>query len=169
MIKNELEIKLADISQLDFALSMLKDAGIWLKSKEIDYWQNWISPSDLYINWIKDGFLQNQFYFVNKANQNIGMFRLQWSDELFWGIQENNSGYLHSFRIKRDLHGQCLGYKALQLVENICKQNNKSFFRLDCTAQIERLCAYYENYGFKSVGEIFLMNERLKLYEKSLY
>jgi len=159
MIKNEKEIKLADISQLDFALSMLKDAGIWLKSKEIDYWQNWI----------KEGFLQSQFYFVRKANQNIGIFRLQWSDGLFGGIQENNSGYLHSFRIKRDLHGQCLGYKALQLVENICKQNNKSFFRLDCTAQIERLCAYYENYGFKSVGEIFLMNERLKLYEKCLY
>jgi hypothetical protein len=59
-----LTIRLADKSEIDKAFSLLRGAAIWLRDKGIDHWQNWINPSDLYSNWIKEGFDSNQFYFV---------------------------------------------------------------------------------------------------------
>ena len=56
---------------MDTALNLLKEAAQWLKNKNINYWQNWLKPSDSYKNWIKQGFDQNQFYFVENNKNNI--------------------------------------------------------------------------------------------------
>ena len=59
-----LKIRLADKSEIDLALSLLRNSALWLKGKGVDYWQNWINPADLSLNWIREGFDLNQFYFV---------------------------------------------------------------------------------------------------------
>lgn len=161
-------IRLADKSEIDTALSLLKRAAQWLKDKDIDYWQNWINPADLYIDWIREGFDSSQFYFVLSDSSVIGMFRLQWSDEKFWGVQDNNAGYIHSFTIDTNYHGQGLGQQILSMIEDLCKSNNKRYLRLDCGVQVDRLCKYYEDYGFNSIGEVFVDIYRLRLYEKEL-
>jgi hypothetical protein len=48
-----LNIRLARIEEFETALELLRNAALWLKSKHIDHWQNWINPSEIYINWIK--------------------------------------------------------------------------------------------------------------------
>ncbi|MBN2395279.1 MAG: GNAT family N-acetyltransferase [Candidatus Atribacteria bacterium] len=165
----KLKIRLADKSEISKAFSLLKGAAIWLKEKNIDYWQNWINPSDLYSNWIKEGFDSNQFYYVIYDSRVIAMFRLQWNDELFWGVQDDNAGYIHSFTTDRIYQGQGIGIKILQMIEDLCRQNNKQYLRLDCGVLIQGLCNYYEKFGFYSVGEIDLHGERLRLYEKRLF
>jgi GNAT superfamily N-acetyltransferase len=165
---NTIEIRLADKSEMYIGFSLLRDAALWLKEKDIDYWQNWMNPYDSSFNWIREGFDANQFYYVLKEAKIVGMFRLQWNDEQFWGVQEDNAGYIHSFTTDRRFYGQGLGLQILKLIEDMCKQNHKKYARLDCGAHIEALCTYYENAGYVSVGEVALGRYRLRLYEKEL-
>jgi hypothetical protein len=62
----------------------------------------------------KEGFELEQFYFILNNETIIGMFRLLWEDELFWGKQENNAGYIHSFTIDRKYYGFGIGTKVLK-------------------------------------------------------
>lgn len=154
--------------EIDAVLLLLKEAALWLQKKKINYWQDWISPPAHFIDWIKQGFGRNEFYMVEKEGHIIGCFRLQWQDPLFWGKQENNAGYIHSFTISRNLAGQNIGRSVLDLIESRCRQNGKEFLRLDCGVDIKGLRKYYEDYGFKSVGEVTVLGERLILYEKRI-
>jgi len=98
----------------------------------------------------------------------IGCFRLQWQDPMFWGEQEDTAGYIHSFTIARKYAGQGIGAQIIRLIENHCLENEKSLLRLDCGVDITGLRKYYENLSFKPVGEVTVEGERLTLYEKPL-
>lgn len=163
-----LEIRLADKSEMKIGVALLQEAAIWLKEKNIDYWQNWLDPHHPSFQWIQEGFDANEFYFVLHDSTIVGMFRLQWNDEQFWGIQEDDAGYIHSFTTDRNHQGEGLGRQILTMIEEMCKQNHKKYVRLDCGAHIESLCNYYEKAGFVSVGEVSLGRHQLRLYEKKL-
>jgi N-acetylglutamate synthase-like GNAT family acetyltransferase len=154
--------------EIETVLLLLKEAALWLQKKGIDYWQDWISPPPHLIDWIKQGFEKNDFYMVEKNGDTIGCFRLQWQDPVFWGKQEVDAGYIHSFTISRCLAGQGIGRCVLGLIESYCRQNDKLLLRLDCGSDIKGLRNYYEHYGFKPVGEVTVLGERLTLYEKQI-
>lgn len=164
----QLEFRLSDISELELGLDLLRKSALWLRTKNIDYWQNWINPQKIYVDWITQGFEANQFYFVQQDSKVIGIFRLQWEDEIFWGKQDENSGYIHSFTIDRDFYGLGIGKQVLSRIEELCLDNNKHFLRLDCGINTPKLCKYYEDYGFQAVGEVVVGNEQLRLYEKQI-
>ena len=48
----KIKIRKAKNQELSIAFDLLKEAAIWLKEKNINYWQNWFKPKDLYKNWI---------------------------------------------------------------------------------------------------------------------
>jgi hypothetical protein len=54
------------------------------------------------------------------------------------------------------------------MIEDVYKNNNKWYLRLDCGVDIERLCKYYEDYGFNPKGEVSIDIYQLRLYEKKL-
>jgi ribosomal protein S18 acetylase RimI-like enzyme len=153
---------------LPIVLQFLKEAALWLQEREIDYWQDWLHPPPLFLNWIQKGFDRDEFYLVYQSADVIGCFRLQWQDELFWGPQTDNAGYIHSFTVSRSLAGQHRGEQVLALIEEYCRTRGKTFLRLDCGKAIHGLCQYYEGYGFRKVGETTVMGEEMALYEKSL-
>jgi GNAT superfamily N-acetyltransferase len=149
-------------------LHFLKNSAIWLQERKIDYWQGWLDPSAEFVNWIKDGFENNEFYLIYQENEAIGCFRLQWADELFWGQRCEAAGYVHSFTVERRLAGQHIGKRALSLIESYCRQQGKDYLRLDCGKNVVRLCRYYEACGFRNVGETMIQGESMTLYEKKI-
>jgi ribosomal protein S18 acetylase RimI-like enzyme len=165
----ELAIRLAKKREIDRAFSLLKGAAVWLKDKNINHWQNWLNPLEREIDWVRQGFESNQFYFALFENKVVGMFRLLWNDEMFWGIRENNAGYVHSLTIDRNYHGKGIGWQVIAIIEDLCRQNIKEYLRLDCADNNVGLCLYYEQCGFTAVGITELNNEKLRLYEKPLF
>ena len=153
---------------LPIVLQLLKEAALWLCERGVDYWQDWINPPPVFLNWIQKGFDRDEFYLVYQGTEVIGSFRLQWEDELFWGSQADNAGYIHSFTISRALARQRKGEQVLALIEEYCRNQGKTFLRLDCGKAIHGLCQYYEAYGFRKAGETTVMGEVLTLYEKFL-
>ncbi len=164
----EIEIRKAKHTESDKAFELLKKAAEWLKKKNIDYWQDWLNPPQIFVDWIIQGFNDKQFHFVYENSILIGMFRLQWSDELFWGKQEDDSGYIHSLTVDRKYCGLGRGAMIIKKVEEICRKNNKKYLRLDCGISINKLCEYYKKQGFVSKGKVEVLGEKLILFEKTL-
>lgn len=165
----ELTIRNAKSNDIDTALDLLNKAALWLKYKNLDYWQNWLNPLDEHIAWIKQGFDKDEFYFVyNSQNIIVGMYRLQSSDEMFWGKRNDKAGYIHSFTTKREFKGYHIGYMILKTIEEELLKKNFDYLRLDCSPDIKGLCNYYEEYGFVPKETTVIHGEKLRLYEKKI-
>ena len=154
-------------SELPDILHYLKEAAIWLKSKNIDYWQNWLDPEKMYIDWIQEGVDRGEFHFVENDDKILGLFRLQYSDELFWGKRKDRAGYIHSFTTVRAYAGMGLGAAVLRGVEDKLRAEGISILRLDC-GDLEGLCRYYERYGFSKVGVQEVLGFTAVLFEKRI-
>ncbi len=123
------------------AFHLLTQAAAWLKSKSINYWQDWLNPSAAHIQWIESGFDNGEFYFAyNPDNILVGMYRLQFSDEIFWGKRDDKAGYIHSFTTNRDFERQGIGYIILNQIENELREKGYEYLRLDCSPNIKELC-----------------------------
>jgi len=161
----ELEFIKADKSRIDIALDLLKEAALWLGEKKIDYWQEWINPSERSRNWVKQGFDFGQFYFTVLNNEVVGMFSLRMENELVWGKRANKIGYVHAFTTKRAYAGKGLGKRILDKIADECRKKGLDFIRLDCGAEVLRLRKYYEDYGFKFIREKKVKGYNLAFYE----
>lgn len=149
------------------ALKMLKEAAQWLKDENIDYWKHWLYPSEKETCRLSESFNKGEIYFVKTVgNVVIGMFSLQNEDDLLWENKSTNAAYVHLFTINRKYKNEGLGYKVLDLIENMLLEKNISVLRLDCASDNLRLCKYYEDYGFKLVKEKEFESHKLSLYEK---
>lgn len=161
----ELEFIKADKAQIDIAFNLLKEAALWLQEKKIDYWQNWINPSEHFRNWVKQGFDFGEFYFAVSNNEVVGMFSLSLKNELVSGKRANKIGYIHAFTTKRVYAGKGLGKRILDKITDDCRKKGINLIRLDCGAEVLKLRKYYENYGFKFLGEKRVDEYNLAFYE----
>ncbi len=161
-------IRKADIQESDAAFELMKEAAVWLRDRGIDYWQNWLQPPQHHIDWILDGFRRGQFYFVESGDRLLGMYRLQYTDEHFWGKRTETAGYVHSFTTRRSEAGTGLGSRILRRIEKDLLDQGITLLRLDCGAEIRGLCAYYEGQGFQLVDTVRVEDFMLNLYEKQL-
>lgn len=164
----ELYFRPAQLDELNLVLHLLREAALWLQEKHIDSWQDWLNPPLAFVDWIRQGFQRGEFYFVYQGCDLIGCFRLQWSDEVFWGERSEPAGYIHSLTTSRRLAGQRCGERVLALIEGHCAKCGKEYLRLDCKSDIDGLRRYYEANGFYKVGEITVRGEALTLYEKKI-
>lgn len=165
----KLYIESAQSEDFDIAFKLLREAAIWLKEKNIDYWQNWLEPPKEHVAWIKQGFDNGEFYFVENDEGIIaGMFRLQFEDEMFWGKKLDRAGYIHSFTTNRMFKGQGIGYEILRMIEKTLIERGIYLMRRDCSPDIQGLCNFYEKYGFLPQGNVTVHAEKLRLYEKKI-
>lgn len=155
-------------SDLNAILIMLKNASITLHQKGIDQWGYWQKPPQEKINWLKQGIASNEFFFVHVNQLHIGMFRLLFEDELYWGKQVETAGYIHSLVIKPNFKGNQFGSEIIKIIEQQLIDKNIKRMRLDCVAYNKGLCAYYEELGFKKVGEVQMPHSLNNLYEKEV-
>ena len=164
-----MKFELVKNAELSIVLGLLKESAEFLQSKKLDQWSYWLNPPQERIDWITEGIKQHEFYFVkNESDVIIGMFRLLFEDELYWGKQNDKAGYVHSLVIKSEFKGNGFGNKIMKHIESLLIEKSISLFRLDCVANNQGLCNYYKNLGFKKVGEIQMPLSLNNLYEKTL-
>lgn len=158
-------LRKADLSELHVAFELLKHAAERLNAKGLKQWGYWMDPPQEKIAWVKEGFKNGEFYFILIDNQIAGMFRLLKEDELYWGVQASSARYIHSLVIKANFSGNGIGEQVILKVIEDCKKLNIQYLRLDCDAQNEGLCNYYEHQGFQKVGQKQMPLSLNNLYE----
>lgn len=165
----QLIFKQAELSALETGLLFLKDAAALLQKKQVNQWTMWLNPSQEQINWIKEGFENNEFYFVENENgQQMAMFRLSAEDTLYWGETQDKANYIHSLTVNQEFAGHDLGKKIIAQIEQNLINKGINLLRLDCNAANKWLCAYYEQQGFVKVGEKQMPHSLNNLFEKHL-
>ena len=97
---------------------------------------------------LKSGNLYSAFL----DNEIIGVFLLQWQDDIYWDNRDDQAGYIHQLAIKQGFHGQGLGEKLIDWAGRKTAKKSKKYIRLDCSDQNQSLCEYYETQGFKQTG-----------------
>lgn len=167
-----MEIKFirASSSELEDALHFFKLASQSLSKKQVSQWSYWIDPPKEKINWVKEGFDKEEFFFVYDTYGNkIAMFRLLDTDTLYWDNKgvDKNTRYVHSLVVLPSHSGQGIGKAIMLKIIDMLKQDHVERFRLDCDSSNKRLCQYYEDYGFIKVGEKTTNYAINNLYEMS--
>ena len=163
------KLKQAHPHDIQIAFNLLKSASKTLEQKNISQWKYWQYPPVEKIKWVEDGFLNNEFYFIENANDAVmGMVRILEEDLSYWGAMNDQSKYIHSLVIDKSFSGNNLGKQVILCIEENAKKNNFQYLRLDCDASNVKLCKYYENLGFILVGQKQLPLGVYNLYQKEL-
>jgi len=150
---NKIELNNCSDNDLEFVLSVLHAAAKRLEAKNIDQWKYWLNPPQEKIEWLQSGLNAGEFFTIRSETEIVGIVRLMESDELYWGIQEIPAYYIHSLIVLDKFVGHEIGKKTMKYIEELSGQKDKQCLRLDCVSENKGLVKYYENLGFKKVGE----------------
>ncbi len=157
----------ANPAEFPMILQLLKEAALAIQQKGLDQWHGWLQPTQESISWIQEGVSNGEFYFVeNATNELMGMYRLSYSDERYWGNQTDNAGYVHSLVVRKQFAGENLGTKILNYIGDHLWENGINLLRLDCNAANKWLCHYYESQGFSQLRVKQMPHSVNNLYEK---
>jgi GNAT superfamily N-acetyltransferase len=157
----------AQPSDLDTVIDILEEAASWLASRGIDQWQPGSFLGPRYES-IADQVNRGEVYLATLDGKPVGTLTLQWEDKKFWGVVPGDAAYVHRIAIRRTCAGRNLGRQLLQWAESTAAAAGKNFLRLDCMAENQALCEYYERANFECRGEIQGKGWRGRLYEKRI-
>lgn len=156
-------------SELSLAFDILKAAAESLAKRNINQWQYWKNPPIEKVNWVKEGFLKQEFFFIENEQAGIlGMVRILEEDILYWGQKEDNAKYIHSLVVLDKFAGHKIGHRVIESIKKDADHHHYDYLRLDCDSTNKRLCSYYEKQGFQLVKEINLELSTYNLYELKL-
>jgi hypothetical protein len=127
-------------------VDVLAEASAWLQSRGIAQWPARFS-ADFLLGFIR----RSELYVATDGARVVGTVTLQWSDPAFWGDRDD-AGFVHRLAMRRSHPG--LGLTVLEWAEGQVVERGRSFVCLDTLASNTRLRRYYEDVGFRAVGEI---------------
>ena len=167
LLKN-LTYRKAKSHDVDLALELLKITAQDLQERGIDQWNYWLDPPQERLDWLREGFENDEFNFFFKNNTLVAMYRLMNMDLKYWGTQEEKAFYIHSLVVHPNLKGHHIGNQILMEIQKLAASSEIKILRLDCDSTNQRLCRYYEDYGFKKARQKQMPNSLNNLYELQL-
>ena len=159
---DRLEVRKARTADLETVLSILEDAARWIVHQRLPGW----TPGSFSRRRIAEIVGRGEMYLALLADQAVGTFALQWSDQETWGRVPDDAGYVRGLAVRRDFAGRGLGRELLGWTENRVFQSGKKCLRLDCTAGNDALDANYRRAGFAYRGRAMVRGLEVSLYEK---
>lgn len=146
---DQIVIELATLAETDLLTEIHEDAARWLWTRGIHQWEPGTFPRDRLMACINRG----EADLARLGGAPVGMAILQDADEYTWGARPADALYLHGLRVLRMYAGRGLGRVILRWAEGQAAARGRTYLRLDCMADNARLRAYYEDAGFRCVGE----------------
>ena len=159
---DRLEVRKARTADLETVLSILEDAARWIVHQRLPGW----TPGSFSRRRIAEIVGRGEMYLALLADQAVGTFALQWSDEETWGRVSDNAGYIHGLAVHRDFAGMGVGRELLRRAEDRVSRSGRKYLRLDCVADNKALNAYYQRAGFGYRGRVTVRGLEVSLYEK---
>ena len=140
------EIRPAGPNDVEGAATVLAEATVWLQSKGIVQW-----PARFSSEFLLGCADRGELYVATAGGETVGTVTLQWSDPNFWGDRAD-AGFVHRLAVRRSQPG--LGTTIMSWAEQQVTERGRRFVCLDCLSDNVRLRRYYEELGFRAVGEI---------------
>lgn len=91
-------------------------------------------------------------YKILRENEILCVFSIQFSDPLIWRQRDQNDAiYLHRIVANPEFKGQKQFEKVLNWAEQLAKQYNLKFVRMDTWADNKKIIDYYKSFGFEFI------------------
>ncbi|RSS76782.1 GNAT family N-acetyltransferase [Streptomyces sp. WAC06614] len=122
----------------------------WMLAGGIDQWK----PGDRDAAHFRARMRDGEVWLAEDAEGRLcGAYELWWSDEEAWGVQPPVAGYVHRLMVARDVAPAGTGRLLLDHAERRIAGTGRERARLDCVSTNPRLLAYYQDAGYRVVGE----------------
>lgn len=155
-MENPLKLKPRPATEADLVdiARLYAEAAEWMDSRGIPQWTSSgkRSQGDLE-NQLRHRLEVHETYVIEDAEGVAATVTLQNKDDEHFPGDKTRALYIHGLLIRRSLGGQGLGASLLRWAENVARERGYSRTRLDFISPNERLKRYYEDFGYRKVGE----------------
>ncbi|MEG0249468.1 MAG: GNAT family N-acetyltransferase [Peptostreptococcus sp.] len=164
-----LELKRVDLSEIDMAIAIIEGAKTHLKEQGVNQWQNGY-PNN---NSIKEDILNNRGYFIIEEGNILGYVCIDYAGEKAYDDLKGNWSLdkdyvlVHRMAFAGESRGKKLSTEAFQLVENLSKEKNINYFRIDTAVDNLKMRHILEKNNFKYCGVISYDDGERLAYDKS--
>jgi GNAT superfamily N-acetyltransferase len=125
--------------------AVLYEAASWLERDGKALWRSVAITMDSVRHDVEAG----RFLVARTGNEIVGVVRFQLEDPEYWPeIENGTSAYLHRLAILRAVAGQGVSHRLLSAGLDKARSLSRTYLRLDCVADCEKLRRLYESCGF---------------------
>ncbi|WP_299762080.1 GNAT family N-acetyltransferase [uncultured Dokdonia sp.] len=146
----------AKISEIPEILSLTKACAAFMISKGIYQWNEHYPSKKAFERDIK----RNELYLLKKENQIIGTIVIStFMDDEYttvnWLSPNEKNLYIHRLAVHPSFQKQGYAIQLMEYAEAFAKANNAISVRLDTFSQNPRNQRFYEQRGYKRLGNIY--------------
>ena len=106
------EVVLAKPEDVDIVLGILDEAAAWIIEQRLpSVWRPGEFSREIFLGQISRG----EVHIALTDGKPAGMITLQWSDPIFWGEQQPDSGCVHKLAVRPAYGGQELGLENAEM------------------------------------------------------
>ena len=145
-----MHIQLAEKKDLLQVIKIFKERVKWFKKKKIKQWDSLYYLVYYNILYLFKIIKQDKLYVVKNNNMVIGIFLIKKEDTEYWD-DDKKAYYIRHFSTK--LGNKGLGEVMFKFIEDLAKENNIRYLRLDCVRD-SFISEYWQNHGFKKMGTL---------------
>jgi GNAT superfamily N-acetyltransferase len=139
-------------NELDAFCSILREAAVWLNNQGQEMWRQEQLSAD---NLLKS-YAYSEMYLGYVDGAPASAMVLQEEDRALWPEAGNDSLYIHKLSVRRKFAKSGLSSAMISWAKSQAAERRKKYLRLDCAADREKLCCFYEGQGFCKVDEKLL-------------
>ena len=151
-----------NIGDVDEAINIMREAVNWLVDTGQPLWK----LEDLTKEKLLKDNKNNEFHVLKIDNVSAAAMILKWEDKLFWpNVKQGESGFIHKLSIRKKYSGTGISRNMIEHAIEECKKRNIALLRLDCAADRQKLCSFYENFGFKQIKRRMIGTFDVAFYE----
>jgi GNAT superfamily N-acetyltransferase len=149
------EVERASSLKGEQVIRLLKEVAQWLKDNEINQWGYLLQGGDDVE--ILKAIENKETFIVIENGEMVGTFTLsskqsEWDKHIFRVEDSSDSLYLHRLAVSPKFMGKGIGKSMLKWIEEN-HQSEKTYLKLDCVADNQRLNQFYRENGFTYIGE----------------
>jgi GNAT superfamily N-acetyltransferase len=149
------EVERASSLKGEQVIRLLKEVAQWLKNNEINQWGYLLQGGDDME--ILKAIENKETFIVIENGEMVGTFTLsskqsEWDKHIFGVEDSSDSLYLHRLAVSPKFMGKGIGKSMLKWIEEN-HQSEKTYLKLDCVADNQRLNQFYRENGFTYIGE----------------
>jgi hypothetical protein len=159
------EIRLATPEDVPALVSILENVALWTSSNGLEAWDLGLfaEPDSAGQGWLREDIRNDTAYIICCDAVAVGTFVLRSRDELFWPNAGDDALYLHRFAVLKSVAG--IGRQAIGWMIAEATRQTRTYLRLDCHAQNQRIRRYYAEAGFSHRGDVAIDGRPYSLYE----
>ncbi|MBW5481026.1 GNAT family N-acetyltransferase [Streptomyces bambusae] len=125
-------------------------AARWMHDNGIEQWKPGDKDAGHFRRMMREG---EVWLAADEDGRVLGAYELWWNDEEAWGVQPPVAGYVHRLMVERNVAPAGAGRRLLEHAERRIARTGRERARLDCVSTNPRLLAYYQDAGYRVVGE----------------